>query len=263
MADATVDIFNKKLHQIVFYHQYTKSVLAFKAFLTNYQENWRNQWEEKELVRRLNKQYTFNAVYRTIQLGWEIPAYDEAEARLNLENCTSFVRMMYPKIDEHGTVIGQNPVWFMSLMNLVHHGASVTGGTRATSGELPNSGLKGFPSNFSWQPVLEEGVFDATPGFILPKLIRVSCDYNVIVDERQRFGWLEKENGSVSWPDARNYPWGVTSPLQEGASPENNAGSSDTGIGGGVDEPTDIESALDAGNPGLDVTFRVPVDTGG
>ena len=220
MSDASDTLFNKKLQQIVFYHPYTKSILSFKAFLTQYSENWRNSWEEKELVRRLNKQYTFNAVYRTIQIGWEMPSYDEAEARANLVKCTDFVRMMYPKIDEHGTVVGSNPVWFMSFMNLVHNAAATTGGTMASAGELPNSGLKGFPANFTWEPVLEEGVFDSTAGFVLPKLIRVSCDYNVLVDERQRFGW--QDDDSPSWDDAPAWPWGVDGTM----------GSSVSGFGG-------------------------------
>ena len=243
MSDATDTLFNKRLQQIVFYHSYSKSILSFKAFLTSYSENWRNQWEEKELVRRLNKQYTFNAVYRSIQLGWEMPSYDEAEARANLVRCTDFVRMMYPKIDKNGTVVGSNPIWFMSLMNLAHNAAAATGGTSANSGELPNSGLKGFPANFSWEPVLEEGVFDSTAGFILPKLIRVSCDYNVLVDERQRFGW--QDDDSPSWDDAPAWPWGVDGSM--GSSVTGFGGESTGGsTGGNPDEPTGPDAVANA-----------------
>ena len=245
MSDATETLFNKKLQQIVFYHQYTKSVLAFKAFLTNYSENWTNSWEEKELVRRLNKQYTFNAVYRTIQIGWELPAYDEAEAKLNLEKCTDFVRMLYPKIDKDGVVIGSNPVWFMSLMNIVHNAAASTGGTMANAEQLPGSGLKGFPSNVSWEPVLSEGVFDSTPGFILPKLIRV--------DERQRFGWQDTDSGGTGWTEARAWPWGVDGSVGSATSGFGGEASG-ASTGGGIDEPTGADSVVNGtgGSSGID-----------
>jgi len=240
LEDATLGLFNEGLQQINFYHQYTQDIVSFKAFLTSYQENWRNVWEEKELVRRLNKQYTFNAVYRTIQIGWDLPSYDEEEAQANLENCTKFVRMLYPKVDEHGVVIGPNPVWFMSLMNLVHNGAHATGGSFEAGTGMAYSGLKGFPANFTWQPILEEGVFSA-PGFILPKLIRVSCDYNVLVDETQRFGWYDGGEGSTAWTQAQSWPWGVN-PDMSGISPI--GGDSGLSTLGNPDEPSATEDSF-------------------
>ena len=226
MADASVSLYNGRKQQIVFRQPYGGTV-AFKAFITNYSESWRNSWEEKELVRRLNKQYTFNAVYRTIQLGWALPAYSVEEASENLKKCTQFTRMLYPLIDDDGRVVGSNPVWFMSLMNFVHNSDAKTGGS-VDSGELHTTGLKGFPSNFTWEPVLEDGLFDTEPGVILPKVIRVSCDYNVIVDETKRFGWTEEgwAEESEHWPyypgDPSTFPPGDASQVEalDGANPD-------------------------------------------
>ena len=203
MADASVDLFNTRQQQIVFWHQYSQTPLAFKAFLTSYQETFSNNWEEKELVRRLNKQYTFNAVYRSIQLAWTLPAYDIDEAISNIKNCNQFVRMMYPQRDGENMVVGSNPMWFMSVMNLAHHARSNAGGIGAA---VATKGLKGFPSNFSWTPKLEEGVFCPEPNVVYPKVIAVSCDYKVIVDERVVFGWHGNQ-----WADGQAWPWGIGS----------------------------------------------------
>tara|TARA_R110000851_G_scaffold254634_6_gene407191 strand:+ start:8963 stop:9739 length:777 start_codon:yes stop_codon:yes gene_type:complete len=226
MADASEILYSGRKQQIVFRQPYGGTV-AFKAFITNYSESWSNSWEEKELVRRLNKQYTFNAVYRTIQLGWSLPAYSVEEASDNLKKCTQFTRMLYPLVDERGTVVGSNPIWFMSLMNFVHNSNATTGGS-ADSETLHTTGLKGFPSNFTWEPVLEEGVFDTEAGVVLPKIIRVSCNYNVLVDETKRFGWTT-EGGwateSEHWPyypgDPSTFPPGDATLVEslDGAAP--------------------------------------------
>tara|TARA_R110002072_G_scaffold208527_3_gene366053 strand:+ start:12520 stop:13239 length:720 start_codon:yes stop_codon:yes gene_type:complete len=204
MADATDSLFNEKLQQIAFYHQWTKTTLAFKAFLTQYSESWTNSWEEKELVRRINKQYTFNAVHRSISLSWALPSYSPEEAKINLNKCSMFARMLYPRINE-GRIEGTNPVWFLSMMNLIHNTGLSAGGTQSSGGE---NGLKGFPSGFTFQPDLEQGVFDVAPGIIYPKLINLSCEYRVIFDELHTFGWEGGAEGGTSWGTAANFPFG-------------------------------------------------------
>ena len=241
----TFGLFSKKEQQIVFYHQWSQKVLSFKAFLTAYNENWTNNWEAKSLVRRFNKQYTFNNVERSISLSWDLPAYNFAEARQNLENCSMFVRMMYPKVNADGAVTGMNPVWYMSLMNFVHNSAVNVGGTGGGTSALGMSsvldeglaktGLKGFPGNFQFSPDLEAGFFEATegvvddfsqaigltssgkattvPNAIYPKLIKVSMDYTPIFDESLKFGWEEYSSAMggdpiVAWGGGPGFPWG-------------------------------------------------------
>lgn len=266
----THGLFSKKEQQIVFYHQWSQTVLSFKAFLTQYNENWTNNWEEQSLVRRFNKQYTFNNVQRSISVGWDLPSYNFAEAKKNLENCTMFVRMMYPKVDENGAVTGMNPIWYMSLMNLVHNSAVNVGGTGGGTSALGMSsvldeglaktGLKGFPSNFQWAPSLEDGFFEATegvvedfsqaigltssgktktvPNAIYPKLIKVTMDYTPIFDESLKFGWQELSDGLgspvVTWAGGSGFPWG------ENPQTATNVFSSAAGTG---DDAVDAESA--------------------
>ena len=222
MADKTFDLFNVKKQQLTFYHQYTQSTLSFKAFITQYSENWTNSWEEKELVRRLNKQFTFNSISRNISLAWDLPAYDIEEAKTNLNKCSMFARMLYPKYSSDRRVVGSNPVWFLSLMNLVHNAAATTGHVQGiTDAASGLQGLKGFPSSFSFNPDLEYGVFDPSPGIIYPKLIHMSCDYRVIFDEALNFGWQEVSEGSTTsggWGDAAaNFPFGQSFATGAGA----------------------------------------------
>ena len=238
----TNGIYAQKEHQIVFYHQWSQTVLSFKAFLTSYNESWSNNWEEQALVRRFNKQYTFNNVQRGISLAWDLPAYDIAEAKKNLENITMFTRMMYPKVNSSGVVIGMNPIWYMSMMNFVHNSSVEVGGTAGGTSALgmssildeglAKSGLKGFPSNFMFQPDMESGFFEPSqdvsenfsqlignqkrktkvvPNKLYPKLIRVSMDYTPILDESLNFGWEEFSDGMepvVAWGGGTGFPYG-------------------------------------------------------
>ena len=239
----THGIYAQKEHQIVFYHQWSQTVLSFKAFLTSYNESWANNWEEQSLVRRFNKQYTFNNVQRSISLSWDLPAYDIAEAKKNLENITMFVRMMYPKVNPEGQVTGMNPIWYMSMMNFIHNSAYELGGTGGGSSAangmssvldegLAKTGLKGFPRNFMFQPDIEAGFFEPTedvsetfgqligteerktkvkPNKVYPKLIKVSMDYVPILDESLNFGWEDFSNGMepvVAWGGGTGFPYG-------------------------------------------------------
>jgi len=271
----TYGLFSQKEQQIVFYHQWSQKVLSFKAFLTQYNENWTNNWEEQSLVRRFNKQYTFNNVQRSISLAWDLPAYDFAEAKKNLENCTMFVRMMYPKIDSNGAVTGMNPVWYMSLMNFVHNSAVSVGGTGGGTSALGMSsvldeglaktGLKGFPANFQFSPELEEGFFEATegvvedfsqaigltssgktktvPNAVYPKLIKVSMDYTPIFDESLQLGWQDStdlfgDSFSV-WTGGSGFPWG------EDPQTATNVGAMAIGLGGDADHVHEDEELVD------------------
>ena len=271
----TYGLFSQKEQQIVFYHQWSQKVLSFKAFLTQYNENWTNNWEEQSLVRRFNKQYTFNNVQRSISLGWDLPAYDFAEAKKNLENCSMFVRMMYPKVDANGATTGMNPIWYMSLMNFVHNSAVSVGGTGGGTSALGMSsvldeglaktGLKGFPGNFQFAPDLESGFFEATedsktvPNAVYPKLIRVSMDYTPIFDESLQLGWQEStdlfgETFSV-WTGGSGFPWG------ENPQTATNVGAMAIGLGGDADHVHEDEQLVDP-EGGLDEPANVVVAEG-
>jgi len=183
--------------KIVFHHKWSSTSVEFKAFDLSYSESITNDWEEVVLPRRINRSYTWSGVIRSIQLGWSMPAFDIAEAKLNLAKCSRLVRMMYPMTDTTSQITGANPVWHLGIMNWVHSSKSAW-----ASSESPETLLAGFPSSFTWDIIPEEGFLYEGPA-AYPKSLKASMGYTVLLDDSLNFGWSDEgqwSSGPVSFP---------------------------------------------------------------
>ena len=188
--------------KIMFYHQWSKKTVEFKAFDLSYSESITNDWEEVALPRRINRSYTWSGVIRKLSLGWSMPAWDVAEAKLNLAKCSALVQMMYPMTDTSYGITGANPVWYLGVMNLVHGTAKNT--PRAVFGDK-DSMLCGFPDNLSWNMIPEDGfLYEGEDAY--PKNIKVSMGYTVLLDDTENFGWDQATAGS-EWQGPEDFPW--------------------------------------------------------
>jgi len=186
--------------KIMFWHEWSKTTVEFKAFDLSYSETVTNDWEEVALPRRINRSYTWSGVIRKISLGWSMPAYDLEEAKLNMAKCSRLVRMMYPMTTKHKQITGGNPVWYLGLMNWIHGEDS----PKASKGSRDTM-LAGFPDSFNWSMIPADGfLYDGESPF--PKNIKISMGYTVLLDDMKNFGW---EDDGRSWHDdaPTNFPW--------------------------------------------------------
>ena len=117
VADYSNSLFKAGEQKIVFHHEWSGTNVDFKVFDISYSETITNDWEEVALPRRVNRSYTWSGVIRKISLGWGMPAFDLEEAKSNFAKCSQLVKMMYPMVDENGSVIGGNPIWYLGIMN--------------------------------------------------------------------------------------------------------------------------------------------------
>ena len=188
--------------KIMFYHQWSKKTVEFKAFDLSYSESITNDWEEVALPRRINRSYTWSGVIRKLSLGWSMPAFDLAEAKLNLSKCSALVRMMYPMTDDKSAITGANPVWYLGLMNLIHKDG--TGVDRAAK-DKRDTLLCGFPDSLTWNMIPEDGfLYEGEDAY--PKNLKVAMGYTVLLDDTENFGWDEAKNGS-KWSGPEDFPW--------------------------------------------------------
>ena len=189
--------------KITFYHEWSKTSVEFKAFDLSYSESITNDWEEVVLPRRINRSYTWSGVIRSISLGWSIPAFDIAEAKSNLAKCSTLVKMMYPMTDSTNQITGGNPVWHLGIMNWAHAGSSESAGAEASTM------LAGFPDNFSFDIVSEDGfLYEPNSNSPYPKNIKASMGYTVLLDDSKNFGWTTADTaGSSKWSDVKHFPW--------------------------------------------------------
>ena len=201
VADYSNSLFKAGEQKIVFHHEWSGTNVDFKVFDISYSETITNDWEEVVLPRRINRSYTWSGVIRKISLGWSMPAFDIAEAKSNFAKCSQLVKMMYPMTDDDGVIVGGNPIWYLGIMNWVHNG-----GTAGKAGSGKDSMLAGFPDNFSYNIVPEDGfLYEGKSPY--PKNIKVSMGYTVLLDDSNNFGWKETDKTSSTWEGPPTFPW--------------------------------------------------------
>ena len=182
--DAT-DGYAEQGKALIFKHIPTGKEVAFKAFLTDYSENFSTSWNSTEVYGRNDAIQTFKGTQRSINLGFTLPAGDVAESYLNLDKCSLLARMLYPSYESEGgaTSIAKAPLMRLKFLNLITKGYAM--------GSVSETGLLGTVKGFTFSPNIDAGFIDSSndlnPGGLAPKVIAVSCEFTVLHEEE--LGW--------------------------------------------------------------------------
>jgi hypothetical protein len=144
------------------------TALKFKAFITEYTDEYASNWSSTEVFARMDPIWTFQNTKRTIRLAFDVPSFDEAEAKKNLEKLSKLSRMMYPSYSttEKVSIMSESPIFRLKFMNLIQ---STTDG----------KGLVGIIPTFTFAPDIDQG-FHIDGVNITPKTLNVSLDFNVL-----------------------------------------------------------------------------------
>ena len=202
---------NKKRHTIEFYHVATKRSVSFKAYVTDFSDDYTSNWSPEEVYGRMDPIQTFSNTQRTISLSWEVVAGSEQEAVDNLKKCSELQRMLYPTYV--GTSLAAPPLIKLKFVNLVQDSSktsSLGGGSAATSG------LTVSTNTYSWKPDFEHGVFDIGIGTVYPQLINLTASFTALhshqmglgINENSSYGTL---NPSVKW---EKFPYNASKKLK-------------------------------------------------
>lgn len=204
-GDASSDLANNRLQFIEFYHIPSGKTVQFKAFLTQFSDQYSSEWNDEDAFGRMDPISTFKRTRRIITLGWDVISAGIEESVLNLERCSLLLSMLYPDyeaLDGGASRIKTAPLFKLRFMNLIQNAASP--GLNAKEG-----GLLGKVSGFSYEPDLEQGFFDsmnvqqeaaavkfALPEddrgeLIFPQTIKLQCEFTVL--HQHALGWKDKE----------------------------------------------------------------------
>lgn len=219
---------------IQFVHIPTNEFVSFKAFITNYEDNYESQWNEEEVFGRMDPISTFQRTRRRISLGWVVPSFSEDEALLNLDNADRFLSMLYPvyesfdpnvfgefaALDQHGgkrevSTMVAPPLFKMKFANLAMDSEVGT-----VNSSVRNSGLVGTISGLSYRPDIEQGFFSSgfsdqiVPGALVPQTINFDLEFTVHHQHglgfRSRTKKEQKNRFSSTDPRAsENFPHGI------------------------------------------------------
>ena len=139
------------------------STVAFKAFISAYNESYNSNWNSEDVYGRTDPIYMFKNTTRSITMGLLVPAATEGEAFENMIKVQKLVQKLYPAYsDVQGAqTIAQSPLVRMKAINLTQKytaGADEMQGLASSSGQgnsifnmKPNTGdgLLGFIRNLS------------------------------------------------------------------------------------------------------------------
>ena len=191
-ADQSDNLANRHFQFLQFYHVPSGRAVAFKAFITQWEDAYNSEWHTENVYGRMDPIATFKRTGRIIQAGFTIPAGSVQEAATNLARISELVRYLYPQYDG-GTIKGA-PFLKFQFMNWAQNSG------KGPSLDPKNSGLLGFVNGFQFAPNLEAGVHQSGLE-IFPKEMKVSFSYTVIHEGTPGF---RGDNFAM-----KDYPYGV------------------------------------------------------
>jgi len=210
-SDATNNQANKSQY-IEFYHILSGKSVRFKAFVTQFEDQFSSNWNSEEVYGRMDPILTFQRTGRVIQMTFDVPASSVDESVGNLRRLTSLIQMLYPSYETGGnaSTIKGSPMVKVSFMNWISNGLSTQGGT----GTAKQSGVLGALAGVNFVPDMEQGVmFQEIQGQpiydeIYPKVFRVSFQLTVV--HEQGLGWSGKGGAAKLRRNFRSFPYGAT-----------------------------------------------------
>lgn len=106
--DGTVKIeeseFHGDGHVIHIVHVPTNSTVHFKAFLTQWNDTFSQEWDSTQVYGRMDAIQTFKRTTRKISFGWDVPAGSLKEASWNFVQAEKFMQMSYPTFENVGNI---------------------------------------------------------------------------------------------------------------------------------------------------------------
>ena len=150
--------------------------VSFKAFITEFSDNYESNWNDEEVYGRMDPISTFQGTRRTINFSFDVVAEGLAAARENQYKSSQLVSMLYPVYEQissgdfSASTITAAPLIKIRFANLIQDFSK--GGSFG--------GLVGKLSGISYQPDMEAGFFDPDSNELYPKINRFSCTFTVL-----------------------------------------------------------------------------------
>ena len=199
---------NYKQYMISFLHVPTNSTVFFKAYVTEYNENFTCSWTPTEVYGRTDPIQTYKGTKRSITLAFDVPAASMGEAYENLGRVSKLVQMLYPTYSPNdlgsGKIIGQAPLVRVKMMNLItkeratpDHIQNLLGGGDDSASQVlsdyktapnPQNGVLAAIGSIAYRSDLQKiQIFEKAANTVLPQSLSVSLSFDVIHEET--IGW--------------------------------------------------------------------------
>ena len=189
---------------IQFYHVPSNYSIDFKAFITEFSDEFSSNWESEDIYGRMDPIRTFASTQRRISLAFDVVAASAEEARHNIKQMTMLANFHYPSYDKgiaSTTAINQSPLLRVKYMNWICKASN-------PEGSVETSGLLCASDGFTYAPDVADLTYELN-GMLYPKVVNVSLTLNVL--HEHKLGWegtsgLRKTDSDGN-PGAENFPY--------------------------------------------------------
>lgn len=162
---------DRKGHMLSFQNGRNADNVSFIAFLGSFSQNFVSNWNQEEVMGRMDPIATFKNTTRTISVEWTVPGPNWQTARDNLARCNKLITFLYPGYqEESATVMSESPIVRLKYANLI---------------QRPDTGpLLGYITSLNWSPILEMGFYESISG-LYPRAISLSVEFAVLHEGRE------------------------------------------------------------------------------
>jgi len=156
-----------------FFSVHTGDRVTFRAFLTDFQDQFQSEWNSEDVYGRMDPIQTFKGTKRTISVAWDCVAGSKEQAKENMGKCAMLFKMLYPTYE--GTTMKASPMMKLKFANLITD-TKVSSSSNTTAEQ---AGLTGTIDGFAYSPDLEQGFFEEGAS-VFPQTITLECTFVVM-----------------------------------------------------------------------------------
>ena len=181
-------------------------IVSFKAFITQFDDAYSSNWASNSTYGRMDPIATFENTTRTINLGFNLPAFDYDEALRNMGKMSTLINMLYPVYSGTARTASQitgAPLVKIKFGNLI----TATGGKGSIVNNVAIGGLLGYLGGLNFTPNLEAGFYDpGTDGELYPMELNLNFSFNVLHQKTAGFTKNSKEVKNMKRYESINPP---------------------------------------------------------
>jgi hypothetical protein len=193
-SDPSTELAVNKGYFIEVYHIISSTPVFFKAFLTDFTDNFITNYNKEQVFGRSDPIQTYQNTERVINVAFDLVSSNINEARANMIKANHLISMMYPSYEEAGvaTSIKSGPLFKVKMGNLICKPklTEEDGVTPAV-----DAGLSCTIGGFKYNPVIEDGFFDPKPGIFYPQTIKIDLELSIL--HEQPLGFTDKTSNTA------------------------------------------------------------------
>lgn len=177
---------NHKHMFIDFYHIATGKCVAFKGFVTAFDDQYVANWNSEQVYGRLDPIMTYQGTARQISISFDVVAVSLEEAQSNLHRIEHLMSMLYP-VYNSGKIptLQASPLMKIKFANMIRQ-ADKSGVTPYAA----KGGLVAVVEALNYSPTFEPGFFMPGTGQLYPKSVSMNVSFTVL--HTHPLGWDQK-----------------------------------------------------------------------